>query len=125
MSSENFAIGNMADDVVSLTLNLCGKDEMKTLRFPKVFYANYVDRIVRTALDIQKLVFEANGIKRGEYRLELQQEAASLCVYLNHLIRIAFDHGWISEKQRERWQKAVISMQWAIVRWRESDIKNI
>ena len=82
--SSNFVVGNMADDVVKITLELCGKDENKTLRFPKVFYDNYVQRIIMIALNIQQLVYEANGIQRGEYRSEKQRQAASICEYLNH-----------------------------------------
>lgn len=48
----DFAIGNMADDLVKLTLELCGKTEEKTPRFPRLFYPSYVTRIIDTALDI-------------------------------------------------------------------------
>lgn len=115
----------MADDLVSITLELCGKGEMKTLRFPKAFYSNYVNRIIMTSLDIQKNVFVANSTVRDEYRFELQREAASLCSYLNHLIRIAFNGGWISEKQRNRWQKCTTALRWSIVNWYKSDIKKM
>lgn len=121
----NFAIGNLADDMVELTLELCGKDENHTLRFPKVLYDSYVNRIANTALDIQGLIFESNGIHRGDRRLDLQRDAASKCIYLIHLIRIAANKRWISEKQRDRWQSIVVSLKWAIVRWRQSDQKTL
>lgn len=122
-SKKDFAIGNMADDLLEVTLELCGKDETKTLRFPKVFYANYVDAIVKTALAIQESVFEANEIAQGEMRRGCQKRAAVKCTYLNHLIRVAFDRGYISEKQRDRWQKAATALKWSIVRWIQSDEK--
>lgn len=32
----DFAIGNMATDLVEMTLQICNKQEDKTLRFPKI-----------------------------------------------------------------------------------------
>ena len=89
MGNKDFAIGNMVDDLVDVTLELCGKTEEKTPRFPRLFYPSYVKRIVETALDIQELVWEANEIAAGETRAKAQKTAAAKCVYLNHLIRIA------------------------------------
>lgn len=120
-SHKDFALGNMADDLVGTTLELCGKADDRTPRFPRLFYPTYVDRIVNTALDVQELIIEANEIRRGEARRTAQQQAAAKCVYLNHLIRIAHWRGYISEKQRDRWQKLVTSIKWATVKWMESD----
>lgn len=50
----------MADDLVELTLQLCGKDQDHAPRFPERFYDSYVTRIVDTALDIQEAVSLAN-----------------------------------------------------------------
>ena len=123
-SRKDFALGNMADDLAVLTLELCGKAEDRTPRFPRLFYPSYVDRIINTALDVQELIFEANEIRRGATRTEAQQRAAAKCVYLNHLIRIAHERGYISERQRDRWQKLVTAIKWSVVRWIESDAKH-
>lgn len=123
MADKDFAIGNMTDDLVDTTLELCGKDENKTLRFPKVLYSSYVKRIVETALDIQELVWEANEIAIGEMRATAQKTASAKCVYLNHLIRIAYRRGWISDKQRNRWQALATKIKFAIVSWIKSDKK--
>ena len=120
-SHKAFGLGNMADDLVSLTLELCGKAEDNKPRFPRLFYPSYVDRIVNTALDVQELIIEANEIRRGDTRRAAQQQAAAKCVYLNHLIRIAHERGYISEKQRDRWQKLVTAIKWATVKWMQSD----
>ena len=121
MSSKDFAIGNMADDLLNLTLELCGKDGEKRPRFPKVFYRNYVHIMVTTALAIQECVFEANEIAMGEMRKEYQKKAAVKCTYLNHLVRVAHERGYISEKQRDRWQKLITALKWSVVKWIRSD----
>ena len=120
-SRKDFALGNMADDLVDLTLELCGKAEDRTPRFPRLFYPSYVNMLVSTALDVQELIIEANEIRIGDKRLEAQQRAAAKCVYLNHLTRIAHKRGYISEKQRDRWQKLTTAIKWATVRWIKSD----
>ena len=56
----------MTDDLVDTTLELCEKDENKTLRFPKVLYSSYVKRIVETALDIQELVWERTKLSSAK-----------------------------------------------------------
>lgn len=38
----DFVIGNMATDLVEMTLQICNKQEDKTLRFPKVMYSSYI-----------------------------------------------------------------------------------
>lgn len=111
----------MADDLVDLTIDMCGNAEDSHPRFPRLLYPNYVNRIMNTVLDIQELLFESNEIQRGETRRTAQQQAAAKCVYLNHLIRIAFGKGWISEKQRDRWQSLTTAIKWATVRWIQSD----
>ena len=120
---KEFELANMTDDLMTLSLELCGKDENKTPRFPKLFYPNYVNRVINTALDIQEKVIIANETRIGPARTLLQEEAAAKCVYLNHLIRIAKNKGYISEKQRERWQKLTVNIRWAIARWMQSDAK--
>lgn len=120
-SHKDFALGNLADDLVDLTLELCGKAEDKNPRFPRLFYGNYVDRIINKACDIQEHIFEANDYKIGNTRRQLQLKASSECVTLNHLIRIAWQKKWISEKQRDRWQRLTTAIKFSIVRWIESD----
>ena len=49
MADKAFRLGNMCDDLVDLTIEMCGKDEDKCPRFPKWSYATLVDRIMNTA----------------------------------------------------------------------------
>lgn len=121
MAKKEFGLGNMADDLVSLTLELCGKADDRNPRFPRLFYPSFVTRTINTALDIQELIIEANEIRIGEARRTAQQQATAKCVYLNHLARIAYERGYISEKQRDRWQKLTTAIKWATVHWMQSD----
>ena len=123
MTDKDFLLGNMCDDLVDLSLEICGKQSEKCPRFPRWSYSSYVDRIIRTAIDIQELVITCNEYRIGERRSESQIEAAGKCVYLNHLIRIAWKRGYISNKQHERWSKLITSVKWKIVGWWKSDKK--
>lgn len=123
MSAKSFEIGNLADDLVFVTLEICGKSEDKNPRFPRLFYPTFVDRIIKDALDIHEKVFEANERLRDDGRESAQRDAECKCVALNHLIRVAFERGYISEKQRDRWQKLVTALRFSIRRWIESDTK--
>ena len=116
--ADSFHLANMVDELVELTLTLCGKDENKTLRFPKAFYDSYVSYIVSSAMEIQKAVILANESRDVNLRLKLQNNAESYCVLLNHQIRVAWSKGWISEKQRDRWQSLTTSIKWTIRRWK-------
>lgn len=125
LSSRDFVIGNMADDLVNLTIKMCGKKDDNKPRFPKNLYDSFVSRIYQTVFDIHEFIFIANETRPGERRVEFQKSAASKCVYLNHLIRICTDNGWISEKQRNTWQKLVSAIKWKIVAWMKSDVLQI
>lgn len=121
----DFLLGLMCDDLVELSVQMCGTKQDKCTRFPKYLYPTYVDRILKTALDIQSNVFIANGCQIGEYRLGLQKDAVAKCTYLNHLIRISAHNGWISEKQRDRWQSLCTKTGYKILNWYKSDMKRI
>lgn len=81
MADKAFRLGNMCDDLVDLTIEMCGKDEDKCPRFPKWSYATLVDRIMITALDIQEQVIEANEHELGKQepacRKQLRQSAST------------------------------------------------
>lgn len=112
----------MADDLLEITLTLCGKDEEHNPRFPKNFYSSYVNRIISTSLDIQELIILANedrSLSRNE-RYTMQCRARSKCIYLNHLIRVAWEKGWISDKQQLRWQSLTTNIYWKIKNWIDS-----
>lgn len=122
-SEKEFLLGNKADELLKLTLEMCGKDESKTLRFPKVYYESYVSQIIGAAAVINRNIIMANEMERGEERTNLQKEAKRYCVWLNHLIRICADFGWISIKQRDRWQKLATGIKWGLMNWIKSDEK--
>lgn len=123
MSDKEFLLGNMCDDLVELSLEICGKASDNCPRFPKWSYDNFVDRIMQTSLDIQELVITCNEFREGDSRNSAQIRAAGKCVYLNHLVRIAWRKGYISEKQHKRWMTLITSIKWKIVRWQQSNSK--
>jgi len=119
--NKDFLLGNMCDDLVDMTLDLCGKQSDNCPRFPGWTYSTYVEQIIKTALSIQELVITCNEYKKGEIRSKGQVEAAGKCVYLNHLIRIAWKRGYISDKQHLRWTNLITSIKYKIVSWWKSD----
>ena len=121
MSAADFRIGNLADDLLCLTLELCGKDTAHTPRFPARFYDSLVKTIIGAALEIHEDVFLANEDREIGYgeRRRLKARAEAKCVHLNHLIRVSEERGWISEKQCERWQGLVTNLRWMIYNWQK------
>ena len=118
---KDFRIGNLADDLLTATLDLCGKDEAHTPRFPQRFYESLVTRIIDVALDIHENVYLANedrGLSACD-RHECKCRAEAKCVQLNHLIRVSCRKGWISDKQRERWQSMATTLRWMIYNWQK------
>lgn len=118
-----FKLGNMADDLLCLTLDLCGRDDNHNPRFPLMFYPSLVTQIVNVTLEIQQSVILANEEYFGVERLNAQKKTAARCKLLNHLIRVMKERGYISDKQRDRWQSLVTSIYWACKRWITSDTK--
>ena len=118
-------MGNMADDLLELTLTMCGRDEHKTPRFPALLYNGYVSEIIGAAVTIHKDIIMANEMRLGENRTAKQQEAAATCVWLNHLIRAAAYKGWISEKQRDRWQSLGSAVKFKTINWMQADKKRM
>lgn len=121
MADKAFKLGDMCDDLVDLTVEMCGKGEDRCPRFPRWSYESLVTRIMNTALDIQEQVIEGNEYHTKTTRASAQQLAAAKCVYLNHLIRIAWKKGYISLKQHDRWAGLVTKIKWSIVNWWKSD----
>lgn len=124
-SRKDFALGNMADDLLELTLTMCGKNEKKTPRFPVLLYNGYVSEILGAAATIHKDIIMANEMRLGENRIAKQQEAAATCVWLNHLIRASTNKGWISEQQRDRWQSLVSAIKFKTINWMQADKKRM
>ena len=52
--AKDFLLGNMADDLLSLTLDLCRRKDSSTPRFPRLLYDSYVNQIIQAAILIQK-----------------------------------------------------------------------
>ena len=123
MSDKNFILGNMCDELVDMSLDMCGKSTDNNPRFPRWSYDTYVERIMRMALDIQELIITCNEYRKGDNRKIAQIKAMGKCTYLNHLIRIAWNRGYISQKQHDRWSKLTTSIKWKIKRWCDSENK--
>lgn len=121
--AKDFLLGNMADDLLDLTLNLCGRKDSSTPRFPRLLYDGYVSQIIEASVLIQKNIIIANELPRADKRKSLQEEASYTCVWLTHMIRVAGQNGWISSKQQEQWQKLVVNIKWKIISWMKSDNK--
>lgn len=121
----DFALCDMADDLLLLTLDMCDRDS-KCPRTPKRLHRSLVDRIVLTASAIQEAVILANETELQADRArrsEYQAEAMRRCVVLKHQARILHERGYISDKQCERWQKLCVSVYWKIYAWAKSDSK--
>ena len=118
MISADFVLGNMTDDLVDLTCEFCGKEEDKTLRFPKFMYPSYVDRTMKTALDIQEHIIIANAMQSSSNERRYHQDIAKgKCILMEHLIGIAYRRKYISRKQHDRWQKLNADIHWKLFNW--------
>ncbi len=123
--SRDFALADMADDLLLLTLDMCDRDG-KNPRTPKRLHRSLADRIVLSACAIQEAVILANETElqmSRERRAEYQAEAMRQCMVLKHQARILHGRGYISDKQRERWQKLCVNVYWKIYAWVKSDSK--
>ena len=123
---KDFALCNMVDELLLLTLDLCDRDS-KRPRTPKRLHRSLADRIVLTACAIQEETILANETElapatRAE-RAAHQKEAMRRCIVLKHQSRILAERGYISDKQRERWQKLTVSVYWKLYAWAKADTK--
>lgn len=122
--NSDFVLGNYATDLVSYTLDICkqARDGNKeNPRFPIVFYDSYVEELIKSALSLHKYICHANSVRYDPARRQPRQEAAAgESVHLEHLILIAYQKGWISEKQHDRWQKMICDLHYGIIRWMSS-----
>lgn len=85
----DFALADMADDLLLLTLDMCDRDGKKP-RLPKRLHRSLADRIALTACAIQEAVILANEteLKTGRAeRAEHQAEAMRRCMVLKHQAR--------------------------------------
>ena len=126
----DFVLANLCDDLLEYTIMMCGKikdkqDERysdgKSLRFPAHLYDDIIPQVKLSANDILKNILLANTTKELDKRLELQEIALGLCVYLNHMIMIFKRLGYISSKQRDFWQRKIFNIETKIKNWIESD----
>ena len=120
----DFVLGNLATDLVSYTLDICKQvrdDNKQNPRFPVVFYDSYVAELIKSSLALHKHICYANSVRHDPNRRQVRQEAASAeSVHLEHLILIAYQKGWISEKQHEHWQTMICNLHYGIIRWMSS-----
>ena len=114
----DFKTGNMATALVEYTLDMCGKDESKNLRFPAAFYGSYVSELIRSAIALHRCICYANAMRYDpSRRIPAQERADAEAVNLEHLILIAYNKGWISEKQHTQWQKKICDLHFCILNW--------
>ena len=115
---EDFKLGNMATALVDYTLDICGKDEDKTPRFPSRLYDSYVSELIRSAVSIHREVCYANAVRNDVSRRKLAQEKAiGEAVNLEHLILSAYHKGWISSKQHLNWHRKICDLHFGIINW--------
>lgn len=122
MIERDFELCSMADDLLLLTLDLCDR-EGKRPRLPKRLHRSLADRIILTASAIQEAVILANETPLSPARAEHQAEAMRHCTVLKHQSRILVERGYLSEQQRDRWQKLTVDLYWRIYAWRKADAK--
>nr|DAF37389.1 MAG TPA: Avd-like protein [Caudoviricetes sp.] len=122
---KEFSVCTMADDLLLLTLDMCDR-ESKQPRTPKRLHRSLVDRIILTACAIQEETILANETDLNALRIDRathQREAMRRCVVLRHQARILHEKGYISEKQRDRWQKLTVGLYWKLYAWVKADGK--
>ena len=114
-----FEIGNMATDLMNITIQICNKNEdKKTTRFPRLLYSSYVNLMVKTSIEIHADICNANEeLHKSSERREYQKRAKAKLVHLTSLIAIAYENKWISEKQYTRWQGLATNLMWKVVKW--------
>ena len=102
--SADFVIGNMCEDLVSMTIDFCTKDKhTKTYRFPTVLNFSFVSRIVNKSMHIDECIAIGNAYPRkSPERLKHYYMAKGNLVHMSRMIRICYMKGWISEKQHDR-----------------------
>ena len=120
--NKDFQLGNLCDDLVDMSLKMCGKASDSNPRFPRWSYSTYVDRIMNGALDIQEIVIICNECFDKSRRNKYQDTIIGKCVYLTHLIRIAWIKGYISEKQHKSWVELIMKIKYKTKGWRKSDM---
>lgn len=125
-SDKDFALCALADELLLTTLDMCDRDS-KRPRTPKRLHRSLADRVVLAACTIQESVILANETELApisrKARLALQKDAMKRCSVLKHQARILHEKGYISDKQRERWQKQIVALYWKIAAWAKSDSK--
>lgn len=92
---------------MEITMTYCGKNEHKTLLYPKRFYDNFVNRIMNTMLDIVDDVILGNGYNRESIQQNNFEDALDKCILLNHYIRVSEKKGYLTTRQRDLWVEKV------------------
>ena len=127
MIEGEFAICNLADDLLLLTLDMCDRKSAKP-RLPKRLHRSLADRIILTASAVHEAVILANETDLSTSRADraaYQREAMRRLVVLKHQARILRARGYISDKQRDRWQQLTVSLYWKIYAWARADAKRL
>lgn len=122
---KEFSVCTMADDLLLLTLDMCDRESRRP-RTPKRLHRSLVDRIILTACAIQEETILANETDLNALcsdRAAHQREAMRRCVVLRHQARILHEKDYISEKQRDRWQKLTVGLYWKLYAWMKADGK--
>lgn len=98
----NFYLLSVSDQLVELILEVCGKRDEKSPKFPRVLYDTYVNKIILIALRIQEISIYLTSEKLEDNFDRYQTELELKAIQLNHLLRIAYEKKWINDSQRER-----------------------
>ena len=114
----DFTIGNDSKDLMLYTLKICkNSDDSKKSRFPKTL-TRYVDLLIETSIYIHRSICLANAERDTSIRKKYIAEAKGYCVHLSHLIDIAYNGKWISEKQHDTWLGINNKVYWKIIHWK-------
>lgn len=116
----NFIIGNLATDLIDLTIKMCVRDsKSKTYRFPVVLYPSYVKDLMTSAVNIHRYVCDANSLEVSDpERNKQRRRAMGECAHISGMVFSCLKKGWISEKQHDTWQKLIGSIFWKLRAWK-------
>ena len=113
----DFVLGNMSRDLMNISFELCNKAEDGKPRFPKLLQ-RYSDLIIEISISINRNICIANSFRNTDtQRTKYQNLAKGDLVHLSHLIDVAFQNKWISEKQHKRWLGLCSNTYWKLINW--------
>lgn len=97
-------------------------------RYPKKARFTLVDPIQKTAIEIYKLLLNANYLNTNikaqfEHRQQCQSEAVYMCDVLLFYIELSLDDNYINDRSCENWVRQVMEVKRMILSWKNGDMR--